>query len=636
MTGRSVVTTGSTADMWQRLFQPNGWWGWEHVAPAPLTASPEVNQPPVAEQVYAPHDFQFRERQSRRAWLGLVGYLALTFVAVVLSGTMVQAVAARVPGAAEWVASIVLALGVAFAVWNFVRTRRRFTVLKRDYTAHYSGASQQYNDAYAAWHQRVTEHDRREQERVSGAKLWYPVRLTSRPSRVDVFGGTEDGWASLLGTFGAGQLAAGASIMLLDFTDMAVGDNLAVAAERQNLPVTAYELPEHLGRLGLLAGLDPTELAEVVAETMHNLNRTALGADLRGLHTDLVTAVADRLTGQVTCARLVAGLQVLRRVYDPASGDVLAPDELRALNSYVDTVGNTEQVRNELLSLEGELRALARSEADGGAAGDGFAATWPVRGLTVLATRARTGRHRRFLEHLVFHRTLQEIGNRRHAGESVLVVAGADQIGLDALEAMARQARRTGVLLVFLLQHLRDDLRKMLGSAGSVSLLMQLGNGEEAAAAAEFIGRGFKFELSQLTLQIGETLTRGTAATDGGSFGTSRSRGYSVGSTSSHGWSGDQSSSSFGTTSSRTSSTTTTREQNWSNTVNESSADSHNKGWSASRVYEFTAEPTELQSLAPTAFILVESGPQGRRVVGVDCSPDTVLRDRVADRPRLG
>jgi hypothetical protein len=56
----------------------------------------------------------------------------------------------------------------------------------------------------------------------------------------------------------------------------------------------------------------------------------------------------------------------------------------------------------------------------------------------------------------------------------------------------------------------------------------------------------------------------------------------------------------------------------------------------AARVYEFEVEPTALQGLAPTAFVMVENGMSGRRVVVGDCNPGTVLLDRVADRPRLG
>ncbi len=634
MHGRNVVAT-RTNEMWERLFQPAERWGWEYVTPAPIAVSPEAATPPMAEQIYAPHDYQLREKRSKRAWIGLLGYLALVFIVVAMVGSMAKAAAPKMPGVAEWTTSIILIIGVALAVLYFFRTRRRFGVMKRTYVTQYNGASERYNQAFSAWNQRVDEHNRREQERWSSALLWYPVQLNSRPSRIDVFGGTEDGWASLLVTVGANHLATGSSVFLLDFTDMAVGDNLAFAADGKGYQVEVRELPRDLGELGILADLDATELAEVLAETMHNMNRTALGNDLRGLHTDLLTAVAERLSGQVTFTKLVAGLQVFRRVYDAASDETLSAEELRKLNSYVDTVGKTDQVHNELQSLEGELRGLARSEK-AGAETPGFRAIWPVRGFTAIATRAKTGRHRRFLEHVVFHRVLQELHTRETTGNETLVIAGADQIGLESLEAMARQARRAGVRLIFLIQHLRDDMQKMLGGAGSVSVLMQLGNGDEAATAAEFIGRGHKFVLSQLTVQVGRTLTHGSASTEGGSSSTSRTRGYSYGSTSSYSSSsGGNSGSSFGSTSSRNVSTTHTREQNWSETVNQSEANSENLGKTAARVYEFDVEPTALQGLAPTAFVMVETAPTGRRVVVGDCNPGTVLLSRVAARPRI-
>ena len=171
---------------------------------------------------------------------------------------------------------------------------------------------------------------------------WYPVQLTTRPARIDVFGGTEEGWASLIVT---------------------VGSPLLVAAAAKSHGVAVQELPRDLAELGIVADLDATELAEVVAETMHTMNRTQFGADLRGLHTDLLTAVGERLSGPPTFAELVAGLQMFRRVYDAASDETLSPDEVRKLSSYVDTVGSTDQTQNELQALEGELRGLARGMA---------------------------------------------------------------------------------------------------------------------------------------------------------------------------------------------------------------------------------------------------------------------------------
>ncbi|VVJ23803.1 Uncharacterised protein [Amycolatopsis camponoti] len=631
MQGRDVAV-GGTTEMWERLFGARENWGWEFTPPAAVTVSPEAAAPPVAEQVYAPHDYQFRQKRSKRAWLGLLGWLALTFVLVVLVGGMMDAVSKTIPLAAEITTTVVLGVGILLAVVHFFRTRRRFTVMKRGYESDYNRALESYKQAHFAWEQRVAEHDRRERERFGSAMLWQPVKLGSRPNRIDVFGGTEDGWASLLATSGAAQLAGGASMLLLDLTDMAVGDDLAIAAAARGYEVAVHELPRDLGAFGLLADLDPHELAEVLAEAMYNLNRTALGQDLRGLHADLLTTVAERLSGPVTFTKLVAGLQVLRRVYDAGSDETLSAEELRKLNSYVDTVGNTEQVRNELIALEGEIRGLARTEGAVEGAPAGFRASWPSRGLSVVATRTKIGRHKRFLDHVVFHRALQELHSRDTTGREVLVVAGADQIGLEALEAMAQQARRAGVRLVFLLRHLRDDLQKLLGSSGSVSLLMQLGNANEAANAAEFIGRGFKFVLSQLTAEMGKTFTEGNSSSTGGSVGSSNSRGYSVGGSSSFnsGSGGSGGSWSSGSNWSRNTSSSSSRESNWQDTVNQSEAISRSEGETRARVYEFQVEPTALQSLAPTAFVLVEAGPTGRRVVMGDCNPGIVLLDRVA------
>lgn len=633
MQGQDVVVAG-TNQMWQRLFSGQERWGWEFTAPALPAVSPEAANEPVAEQVYAPHDFVIQQKRSKKAWLALIGWLVVTFFAVALTGSVLKPTEATMPWLVQWATWIVLVAGVVLAVFTFFRTRRRFSVMKRRYDTEYNGAVQRYNEAYAGWRARVEEHNRREADRFATAMLWHPLHLTSRPSRVDVFGGTEDGWASLLTTIGAVQLASGSSLLLLDFTDMNVGDNLAHAAGGKGYEVSVHEAPRDLTRIGLLAGLDATELAEVLAESMHNLNRSAMAADLRGLHIDLVTAVAERLTAPITFTKLVAGLQVLRRVYDAGSDETLAADELRKLNSYVDTVGNTDQVRNELQSLEGELRSLARGEQQAQDGPADFRDLWPVRGLSLIATKARTGRHRRFLDHVVFHRALQELHSRQATGRETLVVAGADQIGLEALEAMARQARRSGVRLIFLIQHLRDDLRKLLGAGGTVTLLMQLGNGEEAAAAAEFIGRGHRFVLSQLTEQVGRTLTQGTADTDGGSDSVTNSSSTSSGGSSSSSWSPNGGSSSSGSSWSSTSGRAVTRESNWAFTRNQSEANSQTAGVTAARVYEFEVEPTALQALAPTAFVLVETGPAGRRVVAGDCNPGIVLLDRVATDAR--
>lgn len=46
----------------------------------------------------------------------------------------------------------------------------------------------------------VVEHEAQQRLHSAEVDLWYPVRLDSRSSRTDVFGGTGNGWAGLPAT----------------------------------------------------------------------------------------------------------------------------------------------------------------------------------------------------------------------------------------------------------------------------------------------------------------------------------------------------------------------------------------------------------------------------------------------------
>jgi hypothetical protein len=80
---------------------------------------------------------------------------------------------------------------------------------------------------------------------------------------------------------------------------------------------------------------------------------------------------------------------------------------------------------------------------------------------------------------------------------------------------------------------------------------------------------------------------------------------------------------------------TESRSRTWQETVSRSVSDSTTDGTVTARVYEFAVEPTTIQSLPPTAFVLVEAGSSGRRVVLADCNPGITLLDRVATTPQV-
>ncbi|MFE9577412.1 hypothetical protein ACFYO1_13565 [Nocardia sp. NPDC006044] len=577
-----------------RLSVPRERWGWEFTAPAPPKPSPvRAHAPQWAEQPPPPQLARLRERSRRAPVLLGVGSAA----AVWATGM------AAAFGFALWPA--VLPAGVLASAGWCAQTMRRYSVARREYQSWRATEVARYEAAQAEWIARVTEHDRREQLRVSSAALWHPLRPARNSARVDVFGGTADGWASLLGTMGASLLASGARMLVLDFTEQRVAVDLATLGHACGHPCSVTILPNNLG---LLDGLSPAEIGELVAEAVATLRTAdARSAQTRGLDAELVELVAANLIGPVTFGRIAAGIRLLRSISEAEHETALSSEEIRRVNRLLDAVGSSESAREELRFLGGLLSLLD----EGDTRPTKHSAVWPSAGLRVIATEDTNARRKDVLDRMVVHRVLHGLRCGMHSGPgSVLVVAGADHVGLAAVEALARHARRAGVRLVLLIEHLRGDLTQLLGGSDSASILMRMGNAAQACAAADFVGRGHRFVLSQLSDQIGRSFTEGTSDTSGDSLTSTTTEGYS-------GVSVNVSDS-------------VSRAATWSSTTSWSGSDSTSTGRTYARAYEYTIEPTTFQSLPVTAFILVESGSGVRRVVAGDCNPGIALLDRVA------
>jgi hypothetical protein len=206
-----------------------------------------------------------------------------------------------------------------------------------------------------------------------------------------------------------------------------------------------------------------------------------------------------------------------------------------------------------------------------------------------------------------------------------VIIAGADAISLDHLEALAGACEWRGVPLTLLFRHLRDDATALIGGAGATAF-MRLGNHHEAEQAAAFLGRYHKFTVSGWTVTQGGE--RSETRTTGHSHGDSQSRG----STSTSGWSGDglwHQSSSGGRTRSRDHG----RSQEWS----QSDATSDGTSWSTAqnvqRVYEYAVEPAALQNLPGNALLLPARGTTSPGLLAVECDPQIITLPGVAGRP---
>jgi hypothetical protein len=619
------MTTSHAADvavaaLALRLFVPDERFGWEFVQPAPASPSPILAQEPRWLEP-PPPDLRALQTQHSQAKSKLpkacvlIGVLSLFGLAQLPSALGVLALLVALVMAAIWIAPVVNVDSQLNAATRRAEQDRavRWTVYARD---------------YASWQAAVSAHDHAERQRLAESMQWFPLDMRGTTRRVDVFGGCGNGRAVLFAVLGASLLSAGNRITLLDFTEEAIGHPLSVLAAKLGVPVTAMELPDDLAELNLLADLDATDAAELLASALHPRRLADEHEDRRDVAADLLLAVLTRLGRPLTVARLVAGLRALNNTYDVNVERILADAEVAQLAESAHDLVIGERTRDELRSLISRLLLLVPSGRTGGPTGSRFVPLGGA-GLTIYSTTSEGNERRkvlldRWLTALSIHAVSRDGGTT--GAPSVLVVAGADHLGKATLESLARCARRSSTRLIYLFDHLRDDVRALLGGPDSATVLMRLGNDEEAAAAAAFIGRGHKFVLSQVSRQRGQTKTvgGGTSTTDqisesvteGSSRGGSRQGlhgGSNWGSSTTHGWSESRSGSSS---------------TSWS------LADSRTDGQVDARVYEFNVEPTEIQALPPTAFVLVDNADGDRRVAMGNCDPRITEFDRLATTPR--
>ncbi|MDH6464873.1 hypothetical protein M2302_005074 [Micromonospora sp. A200] len=184
-----------------------------------------------------------------------------------------------------------------------------------------------------------------------------------------------------------------------------------------------------------------------------------------------------------------------------------------------------------------------------------------------------------------------------------LVVAGADDLSHRHIERLTDLCVRRGVRLVLMFRHLRDSAVRAVGA--DVVAFMRLSNHEEAARAADFIGRQHTFVLSQLTRTLGGSQTHSQGDSLGFSDQTSGAlwqKRVSVG-------------------------------RSWTHTRTVADSTNWNESQGEQRVYEYVVEPRTLQDLPDYALIEVTQGTGRLSVRSVECNPDIVSLPRVTTGP---
>ncbi|ASW54943.1 hypothetical protein CIK06_13225 [Plantactinospora sp. KBS50] len=412
------------------------------------------------------------------------------------------------------------------------------------------------------------------------------------------------GWACLLVLLGTSLLSGGRRLAVLDLTGQEVGGELVRLAAARGMD-TRWAVLDGVTDFDLFAGLGPDEIADSLAYVLTDRpDATGRSGGAEQLHervlaVEMLRKVLACLDRPVTLARLAAGLRMLRR---SGETELLAPPEIDRLLAGVGDVDQNDWTGRQLRLWAAHLDLLHE------VAPSGARPLWSNHAVSVLATPGGKDDRKDLIDRLVLQLVRHAMADNALAGRH-LVVVGADRLGGTAVRTLSEQARVAGVRLVLFLDQPQDDLEKIVGTGGAVCI-MKMYNHRDANIAAEFIGKGYKFVVNQLSHQEGRTFSDGggdsfSANTNTGT-NSSRSRMKSTRGLSDargHTWTGNRT---------------------WSSTENISTSTT------TTRVYEFITEPQAILAMDTTEFILVDSSTGGRQVVMANCYPPICLSDRVS------
>ena len=427
----------------------------------------------------------------------------------------------------------------------------------------------------AHWERDRDAHNTAERARVDAIDEWGAVRTLPGTRRIDVYGGEHGGWTAFLTTYGTSMLAEQAALVLLDLTQTGVGNELCELARQSGVDCHVELLPDQMDVSTLLDGLSAGDVRDVLVEAIH---------DDRVLDDRILTAVSDALRPNPTLPRIREALRLL--LGGPGQLGTEETDRVRSLFAG----DQLQRLHDRIQRLEALIAHLAELPT-----GRPPARAARLTGFTV--TRRGSQLTTELVVDLLGQWLIRSLKNVR-PGQShrTIVVAGADQLNTRHLEQVATLCDSLGFRLVLLFHHLRDSGTALLGG-GRATVFMRLGNYEEAERAANFIGRGYRFELARVTTEHGE-----------------------------------------GDTTSRSTSSSGEVLSPWTRRWGSSRTRAHSTSWSYAetrqRVHELFVEPTHLQSLPPTAFVLVQHVTEGQVLaVAADCNPDLLSLPRVSTQP---
>ena len=492
---------------------------------------------------------------------------------------------ALLAGLVDWTQRALRGVREAKAAWVAARHERMA-----------AGAAARYR-----WERRRKAHPGAEWARVDAIPEWGAVRTAAGTRRIHLFGGSLESWQGFCTTFGASMVGTSPPVLVLDLSQHMVAAELCQLAAQLGLPTHLQLLPEQAASTDLLSGLSPAQLADILVESLaeHDGQRSLRAADAR-----ILSALCDALAPDLSFARLHEGLLAL--IGEPVEPSHLSRSEWDAIANLF-SYDYLRQALPRLRALEAQVHPLREL---------GSGPVLPAPSDAVLRT-LMLGDSGRLLvtSDLLVHLLLQWLIRALQAASlrpNVLIVVGADQLPRRHLRQLTDLCTRLQVRSVLLFRELEGEAAQLLGSSDAVAF-MRLANAHQAELAANHIGKGHYFQLTQLTRSHSETQSSSRGMTDQESFSRATPFGFNRG-------------------------------RSWGTTRGYAESIGWQDAESKQRVYEYAVEPTWLQHLPDFALLLVQRtdidldsshrfGSRTPELRVADCNPDILSLPRVLTTP---
>ena len=527
------------------------------------------------------------------------------------------------PWSAAW-----MVLGVAIIVLGGVLLQQAASdPVRHANVARAREASRAAHDReHGEWQRTVEQDEADEQRRFTEAARWYPIERVDPTRRIDVFGGGPEGWASFMYTAFVPLLAAGVPLTVLDLTNRQLARRALWAFAESGPAPLSVTLPQELHRYDPIVGVrHPGDLAALLVSAEGPTDDWAR----RDIEVGILRRTADVLGDNVTLPRLLAAVTAPLAPDARVVGEQLSAAERRVLldPGFVGMLGG--DAASHLGRVASVLEAVVRRA--GGSAGTDAAAPGAVPffrtdGSTVVdaAPLGNVDDRRRFDAVLAACLVDQIARSGPARGRPVLVV-GADRLSRGILEGLTTAAGDAGLRLVLFFEHLRGEARDLVGRGAVETVVMRLGNHEDATAAASFIGKEHRFVVSSLSLAVGSQL--GGSDNHGFSFSESESTTDQRSQSRTQQRLGPDS-----RTSGDSTSTSATRSISTSFSYSRSWSETTTYGETSTRSEEFVARAEDIQRLPATGFIYVAAAGGRQHVILGDCHPRIAAAPLVAPK----